>query len=632
MAALDEIAQALADEQRVAAGPSPSTFHQILETLRTGRFTPEEIQAFAASLGHLQEVPLDGGASTLWSTYLEYLKEEARRVLNSGDERQQFIRKAVSAKTHAVEILRRLSEPNRPSDLRRATGLEDAQIHRVLGWAESQALVWRWKTELGTYYRTTSFAEHILKELESVPWLSMAAVLTRIAVKHRVLAIPIDSIQKEAADLTGLTASQAGHAVSVFVESMSPQLTSRLAPRLRPAGMKDRGFVVCPIIYPEPLQNEVLLKARTDTTEAPFERNEGYYAPRLDALAESFVHRAIARAGLDMSSLTEWKPQDWLERCESSDEPVFLDDDRPIISLSSPLANPVSLELLLRFGSAAYFDHRVSSTLRCDGDPSRKPFYLSDKMDHGLCARFIDRKSGFSAFVLAGMKPSGTYAAARFFYERIESLLDRHGDAPFTYVISVARGYEDRNLPPEITELKVRHPRPPAVEDGRLDMRYLDALPLITDTYMEGNRSQNELFKQLQGTLKNAPDEIHQFAERRVLRGRQSGDFRYELARDLALVLAKHGRFECFLVGLLARTYYKLKGGHETITDDMPPEIALNSVLGKTLHLAAYSRSAIKKLLNKRQWVESFLEICATGTGEIPPATEERATAASQQS
>ncbi len=625
MAALDEIAQILAAEQRVAAGPSPSVFHQTLDALRTGRFTREELDAFTTALSALQEGQSVEGAPTLWHDYLEYLKGEASHALNGSDERQQFLRKAVSAKTHAAEILRLLAEPSRPVDLRRATGLEDAQIHRVLGWAEAQGLVWRWKTDAGTLYRSTNLAQQILKDSESVPWLPMAGLLARISVKHRVLGMPVDVLETEAAALTGLAANQARRAIEVLVDAVNPFFTSRLAPRLRPAGNEDYGFVVCPIIYPKPLKDELLLKARTDTTEPPFERNEGYYAPRLDALAESFVHRALARSGLDMGLLTEWKPQDWLERCETSDTPVLLDDRRPVISLSSPLANPVSLELLLRFGSAVYFDHRVSRALRVDGGPSVRQFVLNDKVDHAICARFVDRKSGFSAFVLAGMKPSGTYAAARFFYERIESLLDRHGNAPFTYVITVARGYEDRLQPYEaVTEIKVRYPNAPAVE-GQLDMRYLDALPLIADIYLEGDRSLRELFKQLEATLKNAPAEVVQFAERLILRGKQPGDLRYELARDLALVLSKHQRFECVLVSLLARTYYykyKRKEGHEPITSRTPEESALERVLGKTLHLAAYSQAAITRLLRKRDWVEPFLDICATGTGEIPPAAE----------
>jgi hypothetical protein len=218
------------------------------------------------------------------------------------------------------------------------------------------------------------------------------------------------------------------------------------------------------------------------------------------------------------------------------------------------------------------------------------------------------------------MKPSGTFAACRFFYERIECLLDKHGDEPFSYVVATTRGYEERADGYQVFPLRGRHPRPPADPELRLDMRYLDALPLIVDTYLEERRQSGVLFKILSETLRDAPGEIQQFAEHRLISERD--DFTYELARDLALTLTRHGLFELFLVTLLAKTFFQTRGHGQRIANEMPPEVALKIVLKESLHLARYSRKAIQRLLAKRGWTDEFLRICATGKGEIRSTAE----------
>lgn len=604
------------------SGPPP--FATIQFALALARKLRDQPSSIAPAIAALEAAKPDdpGSQASAWALWQDIAEHRTKATPADADVDLglRMLVETARSKAHASEILSELAQgPCRPEALRKRTSLRDQQIHRVLAWADEEELVRKYKVKGWVFYRATNLAQRILWLLATPKWLSDATIIARAATKNRVLGTPVSKLRDEIAAQVGLDAVQVSRALESLTRAMSGRSVSHLAPALQPPGSEARGFIICPIVYPRELDEEVLLNHRTDTNERPFQGNEGYYAPRLDALGEAYVHRAIARAGLDTDSVVEWRPQAFAERSSRSARPVYLRVDRPIISLSSPLANPVTLELLLRFGSAAYFDHRVSEVLRCDG---RESFYLTSQVDYGLCSRFVDNETGHSHFVLAGLKPSGTYAACRFFYESIERLLEKHGGEPFTYVVKTRRGYDGRKEPYEATHLDLRHPNPPVQGKVLLDMRYIDALPLIADTYLREKKGRTDFSRMLDRLFRGASsDVVRQLDVERLVKSRDH--FTYELARDIATVLTSNDVFEWLLVELLARTCHRSSGAFHQVTPGMQPTAALRGALD-SLHLAHYTRRALERLIRGRHWVSAFLRVCATGEGHISSLDKER--------
>jgi hypothetical protein len=511
---------------------------------------------------------------------------------------------AVRKKKRGLTILRFLeTEIRTVPQIQEEAKLSLSEVTEILHLTESVGLTSRSTFRRSERWGITSLGLRTLELMQEFPWIRQAQTMIRACVRARLLGEPMDTTAARTAELLGCSVESIKYSLKIISDSVDPTISSNLAKSLVPIG-STIPIVLCPTVYPKQIEREQLVKERTDIRHAkPWTRNEGLYAPRPDTRGEAFVRRALQRAGLDVDAVEEWLPQKYLELCSTAIRPVNLPTNRTIISISSPMVNPVTLALLIRYGSPVYFDHQVSSCItyeKVDQKKSRTRYPLNKDRDFGMMIRFFDTATRLSQFVLAGMKPSGTYAACRYFQANIEKLLEQYPEQSFAAILGVRRGY-----PPEKAPYLAR---PVAVfdvssdvDDEVIDMRFIDALPLMAESYLSDPKYKPLLAEVVENLDLGTVDSEELL--KRIDRFDKDPITTYAMARDLAVILTKEGRFEEFLILLLAgwasrTTPLELLNNKKQIIEE---------VLGK-LHLASYTQQALLRLLKIKKWRDLFLQ------------------------
>lgn len=608
--------------------------HPLIE--RTARSleegTPEELET---ALRHIEPL-LDESTrredlqTLLWRAVLAAFVEQIRFRLGGRKDaavsRAELLVTSMHAKTHAADILRAVTlGAQRPADLKKALNLHDVQIHRVLEWAEVQGILWRQtprEAEGATFYRLTPLGARVFDLVDAPPWLPAASHIVRECVEARVEGRPIDTSSLQ---VGGMPQRQVARAVEELSKSAAPNTTSNLA-RALPT-IAQRSFVITSIIYKDELTDEKLQKRRTNHSEDAFKRHEGRYAPRLDVLGESLVYQALERAGLSTSAaFEEWNPVKIAEDYERSTEPAKLLTNRPIISLSSPLVNPVTLGLLIRFGSPCYFDPNVHTHLVHErrGEEVPRRYSLREDLDHAIVLRFVEPDTELSHFVLAGFKPSGTYAACHFFYKNVERLLATYVDRPFGAIITVPRGYDESRIESEGDEFEIDSALPSPIVDN-LDMRFLEVLAVVGESYSSLAEKRQDLVPHFHAMAQKARGLAKKAGSTSIDVGRlldptATGQYTYERARALGIVLSENVAFIDDVMLLLARIAApEVKPAAKEVAYDQKDTFIKSHVLTDVLNLAPYCHTAVSRALTERGLVDEFVRLCVVGPSEPLP-------------
>ena len=509
------------------------------------------------------------------------------------------------SRKHAPDVFRQIAlGSERPTQIEHALKLRSEQVHRVLRWGVIAGLLSRTGAEKDVAYRLTRLGEVALEAFDEPAWLRLASVVTRVAIRGRSLRSTTEEMASEVVELTALPSQQA----KVSVGSMLHTLTSPLVTPLGEALSESTGtrgkLVLCPVIYPKELEDETehLLKRREPRpNESLWVRNEGFYAPRLDAQAESLVRFALYRTGF-ADRIEELPPQHF---SDPQEKPWVLSLDKPIISLSSPMVSPVTLALLFEYGIPLYFDENVSSQIYWDRGLEGTPYLLTQELDCGMLVRIWDDMRGLTHFVLAGLKPSGTYAACNYFSTNIDRLLEEFPRKSFAVVLRAKRGYYDVKLvDPEIVqgpeEIRVTVPRK---EFERLDIRYLDALPTVAKAYLEDRTDVEKLLTELAEA--GVDDHILEI----LTRLKDEMLTQYVRARYFAAVFQYLGVFEEMLIMLLARLASgKDTEWHRRLQRNVADEKLAEVLLRKELNIATYTTNAMLDLVKRRDRLKDFVD------------------------
>jgi hypothetical protein len=353
---------------------------------------------------------------------------------------------ALKAKRHALEIFRALSSGGkRPSELCDATNLRDMQVHRVLDWAIGESLLHRWTGDGSTHYGLNARGEAALDAVDELVWLAQASAFVRSVVRQRLLdgrqvrsdpASAKDLQVRRLVEITGLSEHQAARGFTEVARALDPAANSRLAAALRFQGAGEHKVFISP---PQPLQPFAVAHAFEDEAwREEWSETEWQWA-RLNSLSESLVVRSTDRAGLPPNCLHELQPR----RYWRDGEQLLLSDS--IISVGSPECNPVTEGLLLEYEAPLCFRGGERWPELAVGNAARQ---LSSKHVHGALLRIFDERTSVSHFILAGLLPSGTYAACRYFHDCIEQLLEQFPDCSFAAVLTVHRSRTPRNQEP----------------------------------------------------------------------------------------------------------------------------------------------------------------------------------------
>jgi len=516
------------------------------------------------------------------------------------------------SRRHAAAVFREISlGKERPTEVQDALDLGPEQVHRVLRWGVSGGLLSRTPAEKEVIYRLTRLGEISLEAFDEPAWLRLASVLIRAAIRGRSLRSTADEMAAEVAELTALPQHQAQVSVGSVLHDLRSPLVTPLGEALS-EGTGTRGTVLlCPVIYPRelPEETEHLLKQRSPREdEELWIDGEGLYAPRLDAQAEHLVRLSLHRAGFGERT-KELSPQRF---SDPKTEPWLLPLTEPIISLSSPMVSPVTLALLFEYGVPIYFDDDVSSLIYWDRGLEGTAHRLTQENDFAMLIRIWDDERGLSHFVLAGLKPSGTYAACNYFYENVDQLLKQFSRKSFALILRARRGYAAaKRVEPEVVEgpheIRVTVPRE---EFERLDIRYLDALPVVARGYLDESNDIDKLLDDLAGM--GVDDRVLEI----VRKLKSSALTQYVRARYFAAVFQYLGIFEEMLIMLLAR----LASQHVTDQHKRQPlspshdEDVAFSLLKAGLNIATYSTRAVVDLLKSRDRLAVFVR-AALGDG-----------------
>jgi hypothetical protein len=563
----------------------------------------------------------EGGAAMFGEVALQVLEALARALLVSDPapasappRDTQRLASAVLAKKHAPEILRILASQgdSRPANLTQATGLADMKVHRVLTWAMVNGLLQRWATQSNVHYRLSPLGETVLEAIDEPQWVTMAATLVRIGVREQLRARdgqdwlvdgPSHPSVRRAAMLTGLSPEQAARGLNQFSHALQPAAVSSLAAALRytpHAGVRpsremirtlaggsadvDGKIIISPPVFHE------LFKSFDPPGNPSLVRRERLWAPRLDSLAESLVNRTVERSGIPALALREVLPHHYL-RATKQARPYHLPIERPILAIGGPELNPVTAGLFFEYGVTVYLRHRPRPELVWQQGDKSLSFYPSGDDDYGLLLRIFDDRTGATHFVIGGLRPSGTYAACRSFYAEAEELLDAFPEQSFATVLRVPRSYARRKQRTVVVELQ-----PVAVDTsthrhGRLDMRYVEILPLL-GAALQSRAQQRALQQHFSRTLQAADRKLDCATVEALAQG--GWDEAAPLCRrvrDTALAYTLMDRFKDLVV-LIA----------EGVLDEAPDERARPAaVLRERAGLSTFAAAAVVKLLSRRQ-------------------------------
>lgn len=519
---------------------------------------------------------------------------------------------AARGKAHALTVLRCLALGTvRFGELKGAAELDDQQLTRVLKWGTAHGLVTRTGDNKNAAYSLSALGELIVEGCDEPAWLLPATALLRILVRKKVESPACERLQTllyedpladEAVLLTGLSKHQVVRSSTVMLGALDRWASSELAAVLWATPESFRHITVAPPVYPQDLQKEVLFKGRTRDDAPDFVGNEGMYAPRLDALAEMLVIRTFDRSGIRARALRELVPARYMRKIRDN-KPFILHLDKPVVSLSSPAVSPVSLGLLLAYGSEVSFDPAVGEI-----NWGANCYQLSKEHDYGMIVRIYDQHSETSHFVLAGLKPSGTYAACRYFYENVESHLREWPQDSFAVIVRTHRGYWRRKREVVVAvEAERITTTPPPEHLRKLDLRYLDALPLIADEFLRGPPGISEpLTRQLrrcENDFKLLP---------RINSVRDPDVALYSRARDLASIYLEMGKLQQLVVYLLAAKAARNRIDSNATLRNFAKEgaPALIEILSAQ-RVAGYTASAVATILvADPEWADDFIRAC----------------------
>jgi DNA-binding HxlR family transcriptional regulator len=573
--------------------------------------------------------PSPPGAAGFRAAALAALESVARALLAHDPPSQapppqltQRLAAAVLAKKHVVRILRLIAAQGdaRFVGIARTAGLKDTTVSRVLSWAMSNGLLQRWADEPNVHYRLSALGETVLETIDEPQWVPMAATLIRMGVRQQMLARdgedwgvedPTAPIVQRASMLTGLSPEQAARSLNGFSRALQAAAVSNLAAALRftpyetsqaaPEVVAGRGtepqvnhgIIVSPPVFHWPFTIEEQSRAPELT------RRKHLWAPRLDSLAEALVVRTMERSGIPPRILREVLPHHYL-RATKQRGPYHLPLERPIIAMGSPELSPVTAGLLFEYGVPVYLRHRSSPEILWQQGNAWQSFRTSGDHDHGLVLRIFDEHTGATHFVLTGLRPSGTYAACRYFFDNAEELLERFPEQSFAAVLRVPRSYGRRK---QFTEAMAAQPvdtRASAGRNTRLDMRYVEALSLLAEA-LQSTLGRQRVRRDLEGALHAAGN----FAEREsagalARSGLEEGAPLPRRVRDTAAAYTLLGRFE-HLVALLARDALAKGTGEQPYRTPAGDEVRAAQQVQQLLRLHAglskYAAGAVARLL-----------------------------------
>jgi DNA-binding HxlR family transcriptional regulator len=529
----------------------------------------------------------------------------------------QRLAAAVLAKKHALRILRLIAAQGdaRFGGIARATGLKDPMVNRVLSWAMSNGLLQRWADEPNVHYRLSALGETVLETIDEPQWVSMAATLVRIGVRQQLLARDGEDwrvedtaapIVQRASMLTGLSPEQAARGLNEFSHALQPAAVSNLAAALRftpyetsqaaPQVMAEgvtepqvnHGIIISPPLSHWPF----IIQEQSRAPELT--RPRRVYQPRLDSLAEALVVRTVERSGIPTRMLREVLPHHYM-RATRQKCAYHLPLERPIIAMGYPVA----LGLLFEYGVPVYLRHRPRPEMLWQQGDDWQSFPTSSDHDHGLVLRIFDEHTGATHFVLTGLRPSGTYAACRYFFDTAEELLEQFPEQSFAAVLRVPQSYGRRKQLVEAVPPQPVDARASADRNARLDMRYLEVLPLLAEA-LQSAPGRQRVRRDLEGALRAAG-----VAEREPTRAlvRDGLEERAPLARrvrDIAAAYTLLGRFEQ-LVALLARDALARGTGerpYRTPAGGEPGDAQqVQKLLWRNAGLSRYAAGAVARLL-----------------------------------
>jgi DNA-binding HxlR family transcriptional regulator len=415
---------------------------------------------------------------------------------------------AVRDKKHAPEILRVLAADgdSRPVNVRRAVGVNDMTLFRVLSWAMSNGLVLRSAPDAAVHYRLSALGETVLEALDEPRWLSIATTLMRISVRQQQMSHdgrPWDlagaqaPLVEEASMLTGLSQAQAARSLFEFSRALQPAAVTKLAAALRYAPhMGHHDIIISPPVFPSEWWDPFDDQPRPPELTAL----RGSWSLRLDSLAEAQVVRAVERAGIPSRELREVLPHHYLRASKHANRQTsryhLPRDSRPIISIGSPEVNPMTTGLFYEYGASVHLrkPRRLSIALPLAARQQPDPAVLwqegakhvehvpSSEYDYGLLLRIHDDHTGLTHFVMGGLLPSGTYAACRYFHHEIEERLEQFPQQSFATLLRVPRSYGRRKA----YECIRSEPVITSVNPHPLDMRYVEVLPMLSEALLAG--------------------------------------------------------------------------------------------------------------------------------------------------
>lgn len=413
---------------------SVSDFINLVQTLDETRFSADTTQ-YASALAAILDATSDQGLldryrraltnAAAWvlgedgedspraipiQTLLSAVEILQRTALGHRDLDVHALAAMVKGRAHAGEVLRALlHRPLAPKDLLQTLELEPAQLHRVLRWAGSSGLIERSGVARDVVYSISRLGETALRGTDEPAWVQTAAMLLQLQIESRIRKYSEARTRAEVTQLTGLTAAEAERVLIAFASALNPSVSSALAGAL--GGAHSRA--------------EVLLEADVSTS----------------GKATALVSRALERAGIDNSSV------DWWESPGDAGNRAFREIvlSRSVLCVRNPSQSDLGAEILEAFGALVTFNRGVLG-LRARRNTGAESWRLSREADFGVVARFYSPRRGASHFVVGGLEDEGTVAAARVFYERIESFLDARPDTSFAAIVRARPGSEPEIL------------------------------------------------------------------------------------------------------------------------------------------------------------------------------------------
>ena len=535
---------------------------------------------------------------------------------------------AVMSKRHGAEFLQTLRMgPRRPASLERVLSLSSSQVHRLKDWSRTRGLIQiRKEGPRSAYYSLTTLGVSVVKGLSDLPGVKLSALIVREVQRGKALGWPRSVLEGRLEGLLGVPSSVLPANIEVLAKAMDRSEVSPLSQALGPEG----GIIFSPIVYLDELRREQLQAERffesgeeQDLDPHPFVDGEGYFAPRLDSLGEALVMRTLMDSGIHEGRLREILP---IPELFWEEPEAIVAVDSSSISLSSPLVSPLTRGVFLEYASPVDFDPRGGSRIVWSTGGQAVGYQLDPKdeepIDYGLLVRLFDSERGSSHFVVAGLKPSGTFAACRYFHAKVNALLTEFPETSFAVLLRVKRGY---GIPVSEVEL-VRGPEqlevsPPG--DTRVPVAYASAL------YAAASLMKDEPAEEVQAILELIGDNA-EFSVRRRIQELMSDPFSKDIsfiARELGAGFHRLEILPDMLCFVLARALHRMP---DVAKHRATPERMLNTILG----VAEYSRTALLSFLKQRRLMTAFrdavhgdkeaLDRLAISHPETPPLETQR--------